>query len=59
MKSDFHVFTVKVNENGGFWPPEDAFWGPLGAPLALTICMNRNGLSTRIDMRMKKFHEIL
>ena len=38
VKSDFHVFTVKVNENGGFWPPEDAFWGPLGAPLALPKC---------------------
>ena len=28
VKSDFYVFTVKVNENGGFRPPEDGFGSP-------------------------------
>ena len=38
VKSDLHVFTVKVYENGDFWPPEDAFWGPLGELFARPKC---------------------
>ena len=59
MKSDFYVFTVKVNENGGFWPPEDSFVDPLGEPLALTKCRTASVLLYELHLRMLKFYEIL
>ena len=54
IKSDFYVFTVKVNENGGFCLPRTHFWGPLGEPLALIKCRIASVLLYELHLRMLK-----